>query len=161
MKGRKAFSVPVEPSGRWTISNLLPGRYGVRAYNGTEFSEVQEVEVGEGETKEVVFVQDPLPEAQVFAFPNPARSQTTVRFYSPLWPLEAQVSVFDIAGVLVRELAGSELVPAAPGVYHARWDLTNSRGEAVASGVYLFMVKVKGGPDGQSAKVIKKLAVVK
>ena len=53
------------------------------------------------------------------------------------------------------------LVAPAPGVYHARWDLTNSRGEAVASGVYLFMVKVKGGPDGQSAKVVKKLAVVK
>jgi len=159
--GRRALSVPVAPNGRWAISNLLPGRYGVRAYNGTEFTDVHEVDVGEGETKEVAFIEDPLPEGQVFAFPNPARSQTTVRFYSPLWPLEAQVSVFDIAGVLVRELAGSELVPAAPGVYHARWDLTNSRGEAVASGVYLFMVKVKGGPDGQSAKVIKKLAVVK
>ncbi len=53
-----------------------------------------------------------------------------------------------------------ETVPA-PGLYHAVWDLDNDRGEAVASGVYLFMVKVKGGPEGQSAKVIKKLAIVR
>jgi hypothetical protein len=161
VKGRKALSVPVDPSGRWAITNLLPGRYGVRVYNGTEYTDVQDVEVGEGETKEVVFIQDPLPEVQVFAFPNPARTETTLRFYTPLQPLEAQVAVFDIAGALVREIPGSEIVPSAPGVYHARWDLANSRGEGVASGVYLFMVKVKGGPDGQKAKVIKKLAVVK
>ncbi|MBI5242612.1 MAG: carboxypeptidase regulatory-like domain-containing protein [Elusimicrobia bacterium] len=161
VRGRRALSVPVAPSGRWTITNLLPGRYGVRAFNGYEYTDVQEVEVGEGETKEVGFVMDPLPEEQVYAYPNPARSWSTIRFYSPLWPLEAQVAIFDIAGALVREIPGSELVSTAPGVYHAQWDLKNMRGENAASGVYLFMVKVKGGPERQNAKVIKKLAVVR
>ncbi|MBI5244862.1 MAG: hypothetical protein HY922_14425, partial [Elusimicrobia bacterium] len=161
VRGRRALSVPVGPSGRWTISNLLPGRYGVRAFNGYEYTDIQEVEVGEGETKDVGFIMDPLPEAQVYAYPNPARSAAVIRFYSPLWPLEAQVAIFDIAGVLVREIPGSELVSTAPGVYHAQWDLKNMRGESAASGVYLFMVKVKGGPERQSAKAVKKLAVVK
>ncbi|MEK7743435.1 MAG: hypothetical protein AAB578_03530, partial [Elusimicrobiota bacterium] len=153
--GRKAVSVPVSPSGRWEITHLLPGKYGVRAFNGVEHTEVQEVEVGEGEVKEVSFVYDPLPTDSVFAFPNPARGQTTIRFVSTLLPLEAQVSIFDIAGNLVREIAGSQMSSPAPGLYHAVWDLNNDRGEAVASGVYLFMVKVKGGSESQSAKVVK------
>ncbi|MBI3288651.1 MAG: T9SS type A sorting domain-containing protein [Elusimicrobia bacterium] len=106
-----------------------------------------------------------MPNEQVFAFPNPARQSTTLRFMTTLLPLEAQIRIFDIAGSLVKELsiASGEIV-AAPGsgasVYHANWDLTNSKGAGVASGVYLFAVKVKGGND-QTALVIKKLAVVK
>ncbi|MBI5594896.1 MAG: hypothetical protein HY928_02280 [Elusimicrobia bacterium] len=158
--GRSIVETTPDPTGRWTISNLLPGRYAVRAFNGLEYTEPQDVELGEGETREVVLVFDPLPEAQVFAFPNPARERTTVRFVSGLPGLEAQVSIFDIAGVLVREIPGSSMVPKPGGLYHAAWDLANDRGEAVASGVYLVMVKVRGS-NGQSGKVIKKLAVVR
>jgi len=159
-KGRNVAQAEVLPSGRWNITNLLPGKYGIRAFNGQEYTPVMDVELLEGETQEVSFFYDPLPEADVFAFPNPARRETTFRFRSPLAPLEAQIVVFDIAGNLVRELAGSEMTSPEPMLYHASWDLTNMRGEGVASGVYLFMVKVKGA-NGQRAKVIKKLAVVK
>ena len=69
--------------------------------------------------------------------------------------------IFDIAGQLVRELTGNEMSSPAIGRYHAAWDLRNMRGEPVASGVYLFMVKVKGGSESQTAKVTKKLAVVR
>ena len=48
----------------------------------------------------------------------------------------------------------------SPSLYHTVWDLKNDDGEDVASGVYLFIVKVKG-ENGQSAKVIKKLAVIR
>jgi len=146
--------------GRWTIPNLLPGRYAVRAFDGAGYTDMQEVDLLEGETREVLFLSDPLPESDVFAFPNPARESATVRFRTALWPLEAQVLVFDIAGTLVREIAGAEMATPSAGLYHAAWDLRNMRGEGVASGVYLFMVKVKGG-NGQSGKVIKKLAVVR
>ena len=101
----------------------------------------------------------------MFAFPIPARRSTTFRFQSALLPLQAQIRIFDIAGNLVRELTtGGGQIQAAfgfgPGVYHADWDLTNSRGEGVASGVYVYSVKVSGG-NNQSALVTKKLAVVK
>jgi hypothetical protein len=158
--GRAALRAPVGPGGRWTISHLLPGKYGVRAFNGLEWTEVQEVEVGEGETKAVAFLSDPLPRDKVFAFPNPARDQAVIRFYTELSPLEAQVLIFDLSGALVREIPGSDIVYSGSWVYHAGWDLKNSRGEPVASGVYLFMVKVRGGA-GQSAKAVKKLAVIK
>lgn len=158
--GTTVAQVRPDRTGRWSIPNLLPGRYAVRAYNGFEYTEPQDVQLGEGETKEVVFAFDPLPEASVFAFPNPARRATTVRFVSALPGLEAQVLIFDIAGVAVRELPGSRFTAKPGGVYHAEWDLTNDRGEGVASGVYLFMVKVKGS-NGQTGKVVKKLAVVR
>ncbi|MBI4347439.1 MAG: hypothetical protein HY553_11325, partial [Elusimicrobia bacterium] len=159
--GRRAVEVPVNPTGRWTIPNLLPGKYGVRAFNGVTYTDIMDVELGEGELKEVGFVYNPLPDATVFAYPNPAKSQATFRFETPLSPLEAQVLVFDLAGQLVREIPGSEMSSPGPGLYHAPWDLRNASGEPVASGVYLFMVKVKGGSDQQTAKVTKKLAVVK
>ncbi len=160
-RGQRAVEVGVNPLGRWTIPNLLPGKYGVRAFNGVTYTELVDVELGEGELKEVGFIYNPLPEAAVFAFPNPAKSETTFRFETPLSPLEAQVLVFDLAGNLVREIAGSEMTTTAPGLYHAPWNLRNSQGDPVASGVYLFMVKVKGGGDQQTAKVAKKLAIVK
>ncbi len=105
-------------------------------------------------------VSDPLPADQVFAFPNPARSQTTIRFMSELPGSEVRVRVFDVSGGLVKEWAGPALTSPKPGLTHAAWDLTNDLGQRVASGVYLFEVKVSG-PDGVVSKVIKKLAVVR
>jgi len=96
----------------------------------------------------------------VFAFPNPAKRSTTFRFKTALPGLEAQVRIFDIAGTLVREITGSDMTSPQSGIYHATWDLRNSDGDGVASGVYLFIVKVKGS-NGQSGKVIKKIAIVK
>jgi hypothetical protein len=158
--------VPVPPGGHWRIPNLLPGRYAVRAYNGMDYTKFQTVDLVDGEIKTLTFVYDPLPTDRVYAFPNPARLATVFRFSSALVPLDAQIRVFDIAGNLIKELslAGGGIAaaptPSDPFLYHANWDLTNLRGESVASGVYLFAVKVKGGAD-QSAVVIKKLAVVK
>ncbi|MDE2293366.1 MAG: T9SS type A sorting domain-containing protein, partial [Elusimicrobia bacterium] len=158
--GTVVAKVRPDPTGRWTIGNLLPGKYSVRAFDGVDYTQAQAVQLGEGETQQVSFVFDPLPADRVFAFPNPARSRTTIRFVSGLPGLEAQVLIFDIAGNEVKELPGSQFTSPSSGLYHADWDLTNDRGEAVASGVYLFMVKVKGS-NGQTGKVIKKLAVVR
>lgn len=158
--GKLAATVTVDASGQWQISGLLPGKYGVRAFNGLEYTLLKEINLLEGEIKTVSFLFDPLPEKKVFAFPNPALRQTTIRFVTALFPFEAQIRIFDIAGTLVREIPGSALSSPSSALYHAVWDLKNDDGEAVASGVYLFIVKVKGA-NGQSAKVIKKVAVVR
>ncbi|MBI4061549.1 MAG: fibronectin type III domain-containing protein, partial [Elusimicrobia bacterium] len=160
-QGRQVAKVKVQPSGRWTIGGLLPGSYSVRAYTGLGYTPFQDVMLLEGEFRVLGFVFDPLPEAAVFAFPNPARSATTIRFESALAPLEADILIFDIAGNLVREISDSQISRAAAPVYRAEWDLNNSAGRAVASGVYSVMVKIKGGSDNQTAKVIKKVAVVR
>jgi len=66
------------------------------------------------------------------AQPNPARSQTRLRFYMPP-SSEAGLAIYDVGGRLVRELA---LGPLAPGIHEATWDGTSRDGEPVASGVY-------------------------
>lgn len=160
--GREVARATADPTGRWTIGHLLPGSYSVRAYTGTGYTDFVDVDLLEGEIRTVGFVFNPLPDATVFAFPNPARHSTTIRFETALQPLEAQIAIFDLKGALVREVPGSLITATAtPGLYHYVWDLTNSRGTPVASGVYLFMVKVKGGSENQLVKVIKKLAVVR
>ncbi|MEK7426454.1 MAG: carboxypeptidase-like regulatory domain-containing protein, partial [Actinomycetota bacterium] len=112
-RGRQVSMVQVQPSGRWTIPSLLPGRYSVRAYTGLAYTDFQDVDLAEGEFKTLGFVFDPLPEASVFAFPNPARTSTTIRFVTVLAPLEAQVLIFDIGGHIVREFPGSQITGAA------------------------------------------------
>lgn len=161
-RGVEVARVTPDPTGRWTIGHLLPGSYRVRAYTGLGYTDFQDVDLAEGEIRTVGFVFNPLPDATVFAFPNPARHSTTIRFETALQPLEAQIAIFDLKGSLVREVPGSQITATAtPGLYHYVWDLTNAQGRGVASGVYLFMVKVKGGSENQLVKVVKKLAVVR
>lgn len=155
--------VSPKPTGRWTIPALLPGKYSVRAFTGVGYTPFIEVALAEGEIKTLGFVFDPLPDSGVFAFPNPARQSTTLRFQTALFPLDAQIVIFDLAGNVIREIPGDQIALAQgqTDVYHYVWDLTNSSGRNVASGVYFMMVKIKGGSENQSAKVIKKVAVVR
>ncbi|MFH2203946.1 MAG: right-handed parallel beta-helix repeat-containing protein [Elusimicrobiota bacterium] len=159
-RGKVVAQTGIQPTGRWSIAHLLPGKYYVRAFNGLEYTKQKEVILLEGEVQDVSFVFDPLNEDAVFAFPNPARDGATIRFVTALLPLEAQVRIFDIAGTLVREIVGLDMESPSPALYHAKWDLKNMDGDDVASGVYIFIVKVKGA-NGQSAKVVKKIAVVR
>lgn len=158
--GRQVARTTVQPTGRWAIPGLLPGSYSVRAFTGLGYTPFQDVVLVEGEVRVLGFVFDPLPEASVFAFPNPARTATTIRFESALSPIEAGIYIFDLRGNLVKEIPDSQISRAAAPVYRAAWDLNNSAGRSVAPGVYHVMVKIKGGDD-QAAKVIKKLAVVR
>ncbi|MBI4386089.1 MAG: hypothetical protein HY551_01780, partial [Elusimicrobia bacterium] len=159
--GRRIAVSGVNADGRFTVSNLLPGRYSLRGYNGLAFTPLIDVSLLEGEVREVSLVWDPLPEPSVYAFPNPARDRTTLRFETNVAGPEAQILVFDVTGALVREIPGSEMTSPQLGLYHANWDLTNQRGEAVVSGIYLFLVKVRSSTTGQVAHVTKKLAIVR
>ncbi len=159
--GREVARATPDPSGRWIIGGLLPGTYSVRAYTSLGYTAFQDVVLLDGEVRVLGFVFNPLPEESVFAFPNPARTATTIRFESALFPLEAGISIFDLSGNLVKEIPDSDISRAAVPVYRANWDLRNSGGQGVAPGVYHVMVKIRGGTDNQRAKVIKKLAVVR
>jgi len=83
-------------------------------------------------------------------FPNPWQSNVhpnvPIRF-TPL-PGSSTVEIFTIAGQRVRSLgvSGDE----------ADWDCTNDDGQAVASGIYLYLVK-----DSRGDKLTGKLAVIR
>jgi subtilisin family serine protease len=64
--------------------------------------------------------------------PNPLRSQAEIS-YSIASKGKISLSVYDAAGRLVKSIASGE---SEPGVYSARWDCTDERGERVPAGVY-------------------------
>jgi hypothetical protein len=75
------------------------------------------------------------------AYPNPFNPETTIRFQIPVAGQGQHVTlrVYDITGRLVTTLMNDTI---AAGTYHAGWDGTDARGRAVASGGYLFELRV-------------------
>jgi hypothetical protein len=68
------------------------------------------------------------------AHPNPFNPSTTIRFSADGKTSRAFLSIFDVAGRLVRTLERD--TPAA-GFYEADWDGKDGHGHPVASGVYV------------------------
>ena len=61
------------------------------------------------------------------------------------------VKIFTISGHLIRTLG-----PQASGLGTVLWDLTNDSGDAVASGIYIYLIT-----DGQGNKTRGKVAIIK
>ncbi len=70
-------------------------------------------------------------------YPNPFNPTTMITFALPE-PGEASLAIYNMSGQLVRKLVHGEY---ASGKYQVLWDATNERGERVASGVYLYVIK--------------------
>jgi len=74
--------------------------------------------------------------------PNPFNPRTSIRFYLPA-RTTVRLDIYDVRGALVRRLA--------TGVYdtgsHAvEWDGTDSKGQGVASGFYVYRLVTDGHP---------------
>ena len=70
-------------------------------------------------------------------YPNPFNPETALRYALP----EAQgvrLEIYDLLGQKVRTLVDGA---QPPGSYRLVWDGRNDRGQAVASGVYLYRLK--------------------
>ncbi len=86
----------------------------------------------------------------VRAYPNPWRSDKhTAPMVLDHLAAGSDIRIFTISGQLVRRLAADALGAAS-------WDLSNSSGERVASGIYLFLAK-----DAMSHDARGKLAVIR
>jgi len=98
-------------------------------------------------------VDDRMPVAAVLygAFPNPFNPETRVAFGVPS-PQRVRVSVYDVAGRLVRVLADREF---EAGNQFVTWDGRSGAGNAVASGVY-FCRMTAAGFTGARAMVLLK-----
>jgi len=154
--------VSTDEEGNYVVPNLLPGKYSIRAYNGTAYSNASIVDLKEGASMTIAFKYDLLNPQKVYAYPNPAVSQSraTIHFETSGQDIEAQLNIYTISGELVRTLNTEQLTCDA-NIWEYAWDLTNSDGDKVASAVYLFQVRVKDKKTGEYANVTKKLAVVR
>ena len=91
-----------------------------------------------------------LPDAYVLHqnYPNPFNPTTTIEFELPVSG-EVQLRVINVLGQTVRELQSGRLMA---GSHHVEWDGLNYEGEAVASGVYFYLLTAEGG--SQSRKMV-------
>lgn len=82
------------------------------------------------------------------AWPNPFRSSTTIR-YALASAGTSEVTIYDVAGRLVRRLANGA---TAAGETQVVWDGLDDRGERVASGVYLY--RLSPGTAAQGRQIV-------
>ncbi|MBU2572870.1 MAG: carboxypeptidase regulatory-like domain-containing protein [Elusimicrobia bacterium] len=164
-KGRRVAAAPVDSGGRFRISNLLPGTYSIRVFNGREFTDLTPIKLKEGENFNFVPEWSILSKEAVYAYPNPARTAVNIHFETNLASqsdFEAEVSVFNIAGGLVKTFRAADVSPdtvaGGAGSYKVAWNFSN---EKVASGVYLYVVRLKYISTGKVEKVVKKLAIIR
>jgi len=93
---------------------------------------------------------DLLPVKTVFNYPNPAKSQTKIRYFLKQ-DAKVNIRIYDLSGMLVDEFTG----PGEGRTHNERtWDCAK-----FASGVYLCRVEAKSENDNQV--VIFKVALVK
>ncbi|MDP2865918.1 MAG: T9SS type A sorting domain-containing protein, partial [Elusimicrobiota bacterium] len=131
-RGRRIGAAFTDSSGAFAVPNLLPGTYGLRVYNGSDYSKMETIKLGPGQNLVFTPKWDLLAKAGVYAYPNPAN--TAVNFHFTSAAGEAEVEVFDISGRLVKKLTGVYADTVVPGVNSKKiaWDMS---GESIASAV--------------------------
>ena len=84
-------------------------------------------------------------------YPNPFNPSTRIQYtvHSKQTPLHTTLKIYNIKGQLVRTLVDE---PKGPGTYRVIWDGKSDDGKAVASGVYLYQLRV--GDFGQARKMV-------
>ncbi len=161
--GRLVARAEADAAGRFTVSNLLPGTYSLRAYNGVEYTDPVTVRLAQGQEYFFKPAFAALVESSVFAYPNPARTRAFIHFHTSLGlaGIRADISVFDLSGRLVKRFTAADAdadPDYAGGGYRVTWDLERDN---VAPGVYFYSVEVEGTAGEKAEKVVRKLAVIR
>lgn len=163
--GRLVARAEADAAGRFTVSNLLPGTYSLRAYNGKEYTDPVTVKLAQGQDYFFRPTWAALIKDRVFAYPNPARTSAHIHFDSnlALAGMRADIAVFDLTGRLVKRFTAADAAVdpdyAGGGVgYRVTWDLARDN---VAPGVYFYSVEVEGTAGEKAEKVVRKLAVIR
>lgn len=84
-------------------------------------------------------------------YPNPFSPRTDIRFGLPR-QMQINLSIYDVAGRLVKEVANGEFTA---GYHHVSWDGNNNRQERVSEGVYFYVLRT----DDQ--RLVKRMVLVK
>jgi hypothetical protein len=108
-------------------------------------------------------------------YPNPFNPETNIGFRLPAGVSQAGISdgstslttgfgfvelkIYDIMGREVKTLVKDQL---APGSYEVQWDGQDDAGEAVASGIYIYRLKISSPGAGTGAVILsKKMALIR
>lgn len=76
-------------------------------------------------------------------YPNPFNSATTIRYSVP-HDQQIDLSVYDLAGQQIATLVSGL---RTTGRYHVRWDAVDDSGRRLASGVYIYRLRLASGTE--------------
>jgi hypothetical protein len=85
------------------------------------------------------------------ASPNPFNPRTTIRFELPR-AARVRLSVFDVRGALVRDLANG---PFGAGLHHVAWDGRDRMGRDAATGMYFYRLEAEGVTEARKATLLR------
>jgi len=154
-QGRRVAAVEAEYDGSFKIANLLPGDYELRAPGMAPLP----VRLRSGENLVVKPLGELLAEDSLYAYPDPARTWVKFRFRTDDLSVKKELSVFNVAGLLVKRVRGDD--PGWIGTgnpYEFRW---NFSGSDPAPGVYFYKLNVKSQTTGKSRVKTGKFAVIR
>ena len=83
----------------------------------------------------------PLPDAELFCYPNPFNATIQVRFLLR-WPDRGRIVIYNLLG---REIYTSPRQLLEPGVHAFSWHSIDKRGLPAPSGVYFIRLETDGG----------------
>ena len=155
-RGRLVATTTVDDAGRFRINRLLPGSYTLKVPNSSGGYTEMSVKLKPGQTLIVSPQGTLLKESSVYAYPNPAGKRVTFHIESDYPSILKQVAVFDLTGRVIKVFKDADF-SGGSGVWEKAWDIPAS----VASGVYLYSVRVKVEATGETKKAVKKFAIVK
>ncbi|MDA8131709.1 MAG: hypothetical protein M0011_09440 [Elusimicrobia bacterium] len=144
-----------DAAGRFTIRNLIPGAYTLRARAGGGAWKSLDIQLAPGQDLQVKPLGVILARGAVYAYPNPASSKVTFHVESGVYPVRVRISVFSLDGSLVRTAEGA-ISGSAP--YEYTW---NFSGNAPASGIYFYTVRIEDDLGGETAVSSRKFAVIR
>lgn len=84
-------------------------------------------------------------------FPNPFNPSTTISYNLPT-ATQVELTIFNLSGERVTTLLKA---PHSAGEHRIEWDGTNSRGERVSSGVYLYRLETDVGSLSRKMLLVK------
>jgi hypothetical protein len=84
--------------------------------------------------------------------PNPFNPQTTIHYEIPAAGADVNISIYDVAGRLVRELVDEH---RAAGRWSVQWNGDDDRSQRVASGVYFYRMRAGAFVDTKKMVLLK------
>ena len=166
LSGDTSRTVTTEANGNYEFSNLAFGNYTLTpSKSDWHFSPLNHTYSPLNEDKDnqnFTMLYSPMPKSKVYAYPNPTRKdKITIRFSVFYLNPEMEILIYNIAGELIRKIPNENISKVNGPIYEYDWDTRNEKRNRVASGIYLYLVKAKDKSTGESAKVVKKLAIIR
>ncbi len=152
---RLVASASPDAAGRFSIRNLLPGSYTLKAAGADGVWKSFTIQLAGGEDLQVTPLGALLRQASAYAYPNPARGFVKFRLYTEVSPVRFSLAVYSLDGTLVK---AAEETFGSSGVNEYLWTFTGGK---PASGVYFYTLRLKYPFSGETDSVRGKFAVIR